>query len=248
MSVKSHRNVRRLLLITVIAASFSFCFGAGTFTVQASTLEGQTRQADVLQSLGLFQGTENGYELEQSFTRAQGAVMLLRLLGLESQAIEQKHQISPFEDVPASHWASKQLAFAKELGLVRGVSDTEFAPEQSMTGRQYVTLVLRALGYAEAEPDHAAALAAKAGLFRETETARLSPEAGEYARGLMVEVSYHSLTVKLKHKTYSLLQKLVEFDQTVPTEAAVASGLYTKTAPLDPMDRIEQALEKALQE
>jgi hypothetical protein len=248
--MRAYSPIRFKIAIIVLVAAIGFCYvsAKGHYDVKASSLEQQTKQADALLALGLFRGTDNGYELEQSFTRAQGAIMLLRLLGLEERAVELKHNMSPFEDVPSSHWASKQVTYAKELDLIRGVSDTEFDPERTMTGRQYVTLVLRALGYAEAEPDNAAAIAVQAGMLAEEEASVLASESGDYARGLMVEISYRSLSIKLKNSGLTLIQKLVELDGTIPINAAIVSGLYTRTAPLDPMDRIEEALEKALQE
>ena len=42
--------------------------------------------ADQLKALGLFQGTEQGYELDRAPTRAEAATMLVRLLGKEADA------------------------------------------------------------------------------------------------------------------------------------------------------------------
>ena len=43
--------------------------------------------ADALAALGLFRGTENGYELDRAPTRAEALVMLIRLLGREEEAL-----------------------------------------------------------------------------------------------------------------------------------------------------------------
>ena len=42
-----------------------------------------TNCADSLHEMGLFQGTQNGYDLDRTPTRAEAAVMLVRLLGKE---------------------------------------------------------------------------------------------------------------------------------------------------------------------
>ena len=47
-----------------------------------------TDKAQVLNELGLFQGTNNGYELDRAPTRTEAGVMLIRLLGVEKQAKE----------------------------------------------------------------------------------------------------------------------------------------------------------------
>ena len=56
-----------------------------TGTATAAT-EIQQQDAIFLDELGLFQGTEQGYELDRTMTRAEGAVMLVRLLGGEAEA------------------------------------------------------------------------------------------------------------------------------------------------------------------
>lgn len=45
-----------------------------------------TSSADVLNELGLFQGSESGYELDRAPDRAEAATMLVRLLGKEEAA------------------------------------------------------------------------------------------------------------------------------------------------------------------
>ena len=44
-------------------------------------------QAEMLNKLGLFLGTDKGFELDRSMTRAEAAAMLCRFLGGEAEAI-----------------------------------------------------------------------------------------------------------------------------------------------------------------
>lgn len=52
----------------------------------------------------------------------------------------------PFTDVPDSHWAYSDVAWAYTNGLLSGVSETTFAPEQTMTRAMLVTVLWRAAG------------------------------------------------------------------------------------------------------
>lgn len=201
-------------------------------------------EADSLNKLQLFQGTDRGYELDQTLTRAQGATMLLRLFGWEPTAANAQGLNSPFTDVPATHWAAKSIGFAFSKALVHGVSDVHFAPDASITGEQFLALTLRALGYAEAEPQTASELAATSGLLSASE-AQLIVQGGVFRRDEMVAVAYCAIQTKLKGSTRTLLQKLVEDDKVVSSSAAVASGLY-KAPSSDPMDQIEDAIRDAL--
>lgn len=55
-----------------------------------------------------------------------------------------------FKDVPASYWASAQIARAAELGLVTGFADGSFRPNGSVTRAQFVTMLWRMAGQPEA--------------------------------------------------------------------------------------------------
>jgi hypothetical protein len=103
-------------------------------------------ETEMLKSLGLFLGTDKGFELERPGTRTEASVMLIRLLGKEAEAkaSEAKH---PFTDVPA--WADSYIAYMYENGLTNGVSATLFGSNNTCTAQMYITFVLRALGYSE---------------------------------------------------------------------------------------------------
>ncbi|MCK5758007.1 MAG: hypothetical protein KAH14_02860 [Clostridiales bacterium] len=52
-----------------------------------------------LRMMDLFRGTDIGFELEREPTRLEGAVMFVRLLGAEEEALEMDYY-HPFSDVP----------------------------------------------------------------------------------------------------------------------------------------------------
>ncbi|MDR6554263.1 S-layer homology domain-containing protein [Paenibacillus qinlingensis] len=236
------KMIKKIALTVVGAMLVSVLFASGAWAADAGVKH--TAEADSLNKLQLFQGTDRGYELEQTLTRAQGATMLLRLFGWETAAANAQGLSSPFTDVPATHWAAKAVGFAFSNALVHGVTNVSFAPDASITGEQFLALTLRALGYAEAEPQTASELAAASGLLSASEAQSIALGA-VFRRDEMVAVAYRAIQTKLKGSTRTLLQKLVEDDKAVSVEAAVASGLYKKSAS-DPMDQIEDAIREAL--
>lgn len=62
----------------IVCAILGSCLLTGT---GYAATEIQESDAVFLDQLGLFHGTEQGYELNRTMTRAEGAVMLTRLLG-----------------------------------------------------------------------------------------------------------------------------------------------------------------------
>ena len=103
-----------------------------------------------LNGLGLMSGVgtlpDGGIDfgLDASLTREQAAIMLLRLLGRESES-EGLDLSMPFADV--SPWAKQSVAYAYSLGLVKGISATAFGGKDAVSAAMYLTFVLRALGY-----------------------------------------------------------------------------------------------------
>ena len=98
-------------------------------------------QALMLYDLGLFKGTDKGFALEKSMTRAEASVMLTRLLGAEKTALagNWKH---PFTDV--SQWADKYVGWLYQNGLTKGVSATLYGSQRNVTCDQYCIFLTRA--------------------------------------------------------------------------------------------------------
>ena len=121
---------------------------AACMPVSAAFVSGREAM-ETLHTLGLFQGTEKGFEPERTATRAEAAVMLLRLLGLEQEA-EAAYSAGaaecPFTD---GGWAAAWLGFASREGLVRGRTDSYFGADETVSAQDYATMVLRALDYTE---------------------------------------------------------------------------------------------------
>lgn len=105
--------------------------------------------AGCLKALGLFRGvSDSDYDLDSAPTRAQTVVMLIRLLGEESEALDCTAK-QPFGDVPA--WAERYVAYAYEQGLAKGRDEKTFGAMEPAYIHDYLTLVLRALGYSDGE-------------------------------------------------------------------------------------------------
>lgn len=102
--------------------------------------------AERLQEVGLFRGTNNGFELDRAPTRAEAATMLVRLLGKEDQAKKLTYS-APFTDLVG--WEKPYVQYLYENGLTSGTSATTFSPTSSCSAQMYTTFLLRALGYSD---------------------------------------------------------------------------------------------------
>lgn len=108
-------------------------------------VDARTEQlAETLKSLGLFVGSDKGFELDREPTRVEEVVMLIRLLGKEAE-VKSGSYTHPFSDVPA--WANNYIGYAYENGLANGVGGGRFGTDEKATAQMFATFVLRAMGY-----------------------------------------------------------------------------------------------------
>ncbi|OCT15951.1 hypothetical protein A8709_10040 [Paenibacillus pectinilyticus] len=110
-----------------------------------SDMQNNWAQAEVLNAAN--RGWMVGVAADQfapdaALTRAEAATIIVRALGLESVAGAAS---GTFSDVPATHWASQAIGIAQQNGLMQGISEGRFAPDQSMTREEMSVLLSRAL-------------------------------------------------------------------------------------------------------
>ena len=108
------------------------------------------QSAMLLRSHKLFLGTGDvdgvpNFELGRPAKRAEALVMLLRLLGKYDEADAGGCE-NPFSD---KCWADRFIGYAYEQGLTNGYPDGTFRWNEPVTAQQYMTFLLRALGYPE---------------------------------------------------------------------------------------------------
>lgn len=202
-----------LLLCLVLCVSlFPTALASGT----GDTALEENLSSD-LNTLGLFQGTQvnadgsTNFELNRAPTRVEALVMLIRLLGKETEALDGSWT-HPFTDV--AEWADKYVGYAYENGLTNGVSETLFGSDEAASSAMYLTYVLRALGYSDTESqdflwdfyfdwDNPYALATYCGILP------ISVNTDTFLRGDAVQISYAALTATLNESTQTLAEKLI---------------------------------------
>ena len=97
--------------LTALALSAALSAGMALMPLAYEPKTAETK-ADVLNTLGLFKGTENGYELDKPLTRMEALIMLIRLSGKELDALySMKEYEMPFTDAPDWEKADKYLGY-----------------------------------------------------------------------------------------------------------------------------------------
>ena len=198
---------------------------AGMLTASAFAAD-DTSCAAHLEELGLFRGTEQGYELDRAPTRAEAAVMLVRLLGAEAEA-QTLEYTAPFTDLEG--WEAPYVQYLYGNGLTTGASQTTFEPEGACSAQMYAAFLLRALGYTEAAGDFtyadAVANAQACGVYDPAVI-----DTANFLRGDAAEASYTALSVTPKGGAGTLLDQLVQGGAVDAQAAAPYQQLFDRYA------------------
>ena len=208
---------RFIAVILTLALAFSIVPGAFAATDEAG------RAARALYDLGLFQGTGNyadgtpNFDLDRTPTRAEAVTMLVRLLGKDAEA-KAGGWTTPFTDV--ADWAMPYVGYAYKSGLTTGTGATTFGGDDPVNATQYLTFVLRALGYTSGvdfQWDSAWTKSDEIGLT----DGRYNAGTTRFTRGDVAVISERALSAAGKGSGETLLTSLVAA-RAVTQEAAEA--------------------------
>ena len=209
----------------LLALSLSVLLALSLLPSAAAADSETAEAAGQLYSLGLFNGTGTNadgtpdFDLDRAPTRQEAVTMLVRLLGKESQA-EQGAWSTPFSDV--ADWAAPYVGYAYANGLTAGTSASTYSGDDPVTASQYLTFVLRALGYtsgADFQWDRAWELTDRLGITDGRYTDDVP-----FTRGGAALVSFHALQAVCKGTEETLIQKMCS-QGAVDGAAATAQGL-----------------------
>ena len=177
--------------------------------VSAASSEAQAA-ANRLYELGLFGGTGTDssgnpiFDLDRAPTRHEAVTMLVRLLGKDSVA-KSGTWTTPFSDI--ADWAKPYVGYAYANKLTGGTSATTFSGNDQVNATQYITFVLRTLGYSSESDfqwDKAWELSDKLGLT----DGRYKSSNATFTRGDIAIISASALDMKLKGSSDTLLALL----------------------------------------
>lgn len=204
-------------------------FGATAYA--AETDDPNYDYALKLKALGVFIGSDAGFELSRQPKRIEGLVMLIRLLGSESQALALADDPCVFVDVPK--WAVGYANYAVSHQLTLGKSATVFGSDDPLTLEQYTTFLLRSLQYSDTKGDFTFQNVLTKGYDVGILSTASKPTA-TFTRSELAKLSYTTLLLPIKQSTTSLAQYLVNLNVMDKT-TAIAIQVISNPAVIDGM-------------
>jgi hypothetical protein len=127
------KSLSLLLAIAMVFSMFATVASAATAEEQAAY--------SALEEAGIFVGREGGdAALDGELTRAEFASIIARLTGVNSDSP------ATFDDVPATHWATKVINAVVQAGYMQGTGDNKFEPSRNVTLQEVIAVAVRILG------------------------------------------------------------------------------------------------------
>jgi hypothetical protein len=202
-------KMRKIISITLLIVLFIALNSVNN--VQASTVN-YDEYAKSLSDLGVFVGTNSGFELDRAPTRIEGIIMLIRLLGAEDDAKSMAEKHIPFTDVP--NWANGYVAFAYENGLTKGISESKFGSANVLESKAYITFLLRSLGYDDGTGDFSYnnSINFSRSLELIDDPMQLELTSSTFLRAHVAKLSYDTLKFPCKGTDILLIDKLMSND------------------------------------
>ena len=132
-----------LLMLTLLAGS---AFAATKFTDVNAKDETLTKAVSLLEGLGITKGTsETTFGTNEPVTRQQMAAFIYRLMK-RGASLEGGENNTPFEDLYDDTYYA-MISWANSMGIIKGISATEFDPDGGIILQDAYTMLVRALDY-----------------------------------------------------------------------------------------------------
>ena len=142
------KSLKKTLVLLVV---FSMILSAVMPAFAATDVAGLDCEEEVarLEALKVVSGYEEGtYGPEKTITRAEMAVILCKMVGIDTVTVEENKNVpSKFSDVAAGEWYTGWVNLVAGRGIISGFPDGTFRPNEKVTQAQAVTMIVKALGW-----------------------------------------------------------------------------------------------------
>ncbi len=148
------RNLKRVLalaLAVVMMIGMMVTASAATYADEAAIDAKYATAVEVTSDMGLFRGQGTGFAPKATLTRAEAAAILYRVMTTDvtdSKISLYDYESAKLADIEAGKWYTGYINFANNGGYVMG-DGTNFYPLMTVTGTQFLAMMLRALGYGQ---------------------------------------------------------------------------------------------------
>ena len=144
--------MKKLSKILAVILAISMIFGTVTYAAEFSDVTTENKYYEpirILSALGIINGYEDGtFGPDRDVTRAEFATMLMRAMASAGMGSSDPAG-TPFKDLNDASWAISDVRTAYDLGIINGMTETTFEPNNNVTYEQALKMIVCALNYGE---------------------------------------------------------------------------------------------------
>ncbi len=145
MNIQKNKIIICLLAIICTLTLTAFAFEDSPVSASSETI-------NVIKLLEIANGDQNGrMNFDKPVTRAEFVKMAINASASKETAANIRLNVSLFPDVKNSYWGAGYISVAINNGLVTGYIDGTFKPNNNVTLEEAATIILRLLGYTNAD-------------------------------------------------------------------------------------------------
>ncbi len=231
-------NYLKRMLITLLALTMML----SSIPVSAADSADRDDKADFLNELTILRGDGTGYNFDGQLKRSEAATFIVRMLGEDSEvtAVPEDYIKDTFSDVTASDWFAPYVGYCVEEGIVAGFEDGTFRPNDYVSEKAFLKMLMTAMGYTYNEDFTWAQVysyAYEINLVSDTAYRTKINDNYSYTRGDVISSLFDTLSATKKGSTEKMIQYFV--DAEIIDEAdAVELGMLE-----DPVDTELESIE-----
>lgn len=186
-------------------------------------------KAEFLDDLNILAGSNGDYHLNDQLTRSEAAALAVRILGKELHVLvnASTYKYTSYPDVDAGIWYAPYVGYCTQEGILSGDTTGNYKPDESITEKAFVKIVLSILGY-QMDKDYTWVniykKAYEVGLVTDLFYIAKQDDNPNFKRSGAVNIIYNALTIREKNTGKELFHQLID-SGTITTEDATRLGL-----------------------
>jgi hypothetical protein len=217
---------KRIIIFTIIMSLLLPVLAYADLTIDS--------KATALNKLTILQGDGVNFNLGGQLKRSEAVTFIVRIMGKEALVIANanKYNKSTFTDVKSTDWFAAYVGYCQENKILNGFPDGGFHPNDSISEKAFLKLVLGALGYLDEQDfvwDTIYESSFNLGLVTDVKYKTQTDDNTKYLRSDVVNVLYGSLTNSLKGLKKTIIESLIDAN-IVDRATAVQLGLVKEIA------------------
>ncbi len=228
------RRLLSVILVFCIILTTIMCVGAETPVAQTDI----DTIAKVINKLGMLSGDGKGnYNLPSKLLRAEGCTFIVNMLGMSTFVNQNKGNLvnTGFGDVKSTDWYAANIGFCKQYKILEGYIENGnmmCGPTQFLTEKQFMAMLIRALGYTDVAWDNIYKTALQIGLVKDKSYEEKTGDEALFTRGDTVRLLYNALFLNKNGSNMSLIRELIK-DGKVSQKVALEAGVITDQLPAE---------------